>query len=149
MRTITKIEIALLVPITVVLTPLLTFGTGMLFISALLMAASGELSPREALGFAGLILLLLAGLFGLLMVWIVTVESDSPIELSLRARTVRIVGLLGGAVAASLWLHDSVRTGVRWDSRGAAFWGLLFLGPTALGLRHGLRLFRSAARPPD
>jgi hypothetical protein len=148
MRTITKFEIALgLVPITLVLTPLLTFGTGMLFVSALLMLVSSGLSPREALGFAGLILWLLAGLFGLIMVWIVTVESESTIEFSRGARAVRIAGLLGGAIAASLWLYDSVRTGVRWDPTSIAFWGLLFLGPTALGLRHGLRLFWNDAHP--
>lgn len=148
MRTITKFEIALgLVPITLVLTPLLTFGTGMLFVSAVLMLVSSGLSPREALGFAGLILWLLAGLFGLIMVWIITVESESTIEFSLRARVVRIAGLLGGAIAASFWLYDSVRTGVRWDATSIAFWGFLFLGPTVLGLKHGVPLFCNAFRP--
>lgn len=148
MRTITKFEIALgLVPITLVLAPLLTFGTGMLFVSAVLMLVSSGLSPREALGFAGLILWLLAGLFGLIMVWIITVESESTIEFSLRARVVRIAGLLGGAIAASFWLYDSVRTGVRWDATSIAFWGFLFAGPTVLGLKHGVPLFCNAFRP--
>lgn len=101
MRTITKIELLLLVPITLVLTPLLTFGTAMLFVTVCLALWSG-LPVREAAGFALLIMWLLAGLFGLVMVWIVTVEGDSTVSLSLHARLVRLAGQMAGAIAASL-----------------------------------------------
>lgn len=147
MRGRTIIELATLVPITVTMAPLLTWGAGMLFVTAAFMFASRGLPMSEAVGFAGLIMWLMAGLCGLIMVWVVTIEHDTAIVLSLRQRIVRIVGLACGAVAAAIWLYVSTIPHARWDVKNATIWGLLFLPPTALGLRHGLRLALWHARP--
>lgn len=145
MRIATIIEIGSLIPITLYLGPLLTFGTAMFLVSASLTLMSQGGSRAEFLGFAGLILWLLAGLYGLVMVWVVTIESARNINLSPRQRALRIGGLLMGAAAAGLWFYASADPGASWNNRNAVFWDLLFLPPTTLGLWHGLRLLRGPA----
>jgi hypothetical protein len=144
MRTITKMEIAIgLVPVTLILTPLLTWGTGMLALVGILEFASWPQRIDELLGIGMLVLWGIAGLYGLLMVWIVTFESDSAIQLSYRQRTVRIVGLIAGAAAAAVFYWSMIKGA---SARNLIYWTLVFLGPTALGLKHGWRVFRGAER---
>jgi hypothetical protein len=144
MRTITKLEIAIgLVPATLLLTPLLTWGTGMLALVGVLEFTSWPHRIDELLGIGALVLWGIAGLYGLLMLWIVTFEGESAIQLSDRQRGVRMAGLSTGAAAAAAFYWMMVRGS---GARNLVYWSLVFLGPTALGLKHGWRLFHGAER---
>jgi hypothetical protein len=149
MRTVAVIEIASLVPITLVLAPLLTFGTAMFIYAAALTVMRSGAGWRELLGFTALILWLLAGLAGLVTVWIVTIQGRRVEAFSPRQRALRIAGLLMGACAAGLFFYGSAAMTARWNARQTTFWVLVFVPPTVLGLRHGLPLCRASRPLPD
>src|SRR5579885_1039451 len=133
MRAVAVIEIASLVPITLVLAPLLTWGTGMFIFAAALTVMRSGAGWREILGLAGLILWLLGGLAGLVTVWIVTIQGRSVEAFAPRQRALRIAGLLTGACAAALFFYSSAVTSAHWNTRQTIFWGMLFLPPAVLG----------------
>jgi hypothetical protein len=149
MRAVALIEIVSLVPVTVALAPLLTVGTAMFIYAAALTVIGSGSGWREILGFATLILWLLAGLAGLVTVWIVTIQRRGVETFSRRQRAVRIAGLLMGASAAGLFFYSSAAMTAQWNGRQTIFWVLVFVPPTVLGLRHGLPLCRASTPLPD
>jgi len=112
-----------------------------MYAAALTVIGSGR-GWREILGFFTLILWLLAGLAGLVTVWIVTIQGRRVEAFSPRQRALRIAGLLMGACAAALFFHSSAVTSANWNTRQTIIWGMLFFPPAVLGLRYGLPLCR-------
>ena len=158
-RIITVLEVALgLLPATVVLLPLLMAGAGGSAIAVVAILADGAkpFSMRLTMALAplGIVLWVLIAALGMLALWISVLGHESVAHQP-RVRIGLVACLLGGSVAALLWLYVM---GTGPGSQGLLSWAIwvdLLGGPLIVSARHLVLLVmnqrtpaRQAAAPP-
>jgi hypothetical protein len=158
-RIITVLEVALgLLPATVVLLPLLMAGAGGSAIAVLAILADGSkpfsMRLTMALPPVGIVLWVLSAALGMLALW-VSVLGRETVTQQPRLRIGLVACLLGGSVAALLWLYVM---GTGRGSQGLLSWAIwigLLGGPLIVSTRHLILLVmnqrtpaRQAAAPP-
>ena len=150
-RIITVLEVALgLLPATVVLLPLLMAGAGGSVIAILAILADGtkpfSMRLTVALPPVGIVLWVLSAALGMLALWI-SVLGRETVAHRPRVRVGLVVCLIGGSVAAILWLY------VMGTGRGSpgllgwAIWLGLLGGPLIVSARHLLLLVMNQRTP--
>ena len=157
-RIITVLEVALgLLPATVVLLPLLMAGAGgsAIAVVAILADVAKPFSTRLTMALApvGIVLWVLTAALGMLALWI-SVLGRETVAHQPRVRVGLVACLLGGSVAAILWLYVMGRGPGR-DLLSWAIWIDLLGGPLIVSARHLVLLVmnqrtpaRQAASPP-
>jgi len=145
------LEVALgLLPATVVLLPLLMAGAGGSAIAVLAILADGakpfSMRLTTALLPVGIVLWVLSAALGMLALWI-SVLGHETVAHQLRVRVGLVACLLGGSVAAILWLYVMGAGRGSPGLLGWAIWIGLLGGPLIVSARHLVLLLMNQRTP--